>query len=41
MLATLYLTFSRGSMLGVVAGLGVISLLRYRKIIWAMVAVPR
>jgi hypothetical protein len=39
MLATLYLTYSRGSLLGVVAGLGVISLLRYRKIIWAMVAV--
>jgi O-antigen ligase len=39
MLVTLYLTFSRGSLLGVVAGLGVISLLRYRKLVWAMVAV--
>jgi hypothetical protein len=39
MFVTLYLTFSRGSMLGVVAGLGVISLLRYRKIIWAMLLV--
>ncbi len=39
MLGTLYLTFSRGSLLGVVAGLGVISLLRYRKLIWVMVAV--
>ncbi|RMF01854.1 MAG: hypothetical protein D6768_09650 [Chloroflexi bacterium] len=38
MLLTLYLTFSRGSLLGVVAGLGVIGLLRYRKMIWAMVA---
>jgi len=37
MLVTLYLTFSRGSLLGVVAGLGVISLLRYRKLIWVMV----
>lgn len=36
---TLYLTFSRGSLLGMVAGLGVISLLRYRKLIWLMVAV--
>ncbi|MCB0166724.1 MAG: O-antigen ligase family protein [Anaerolineae bacterium] len=35
---TLYLTFSRGSLLGVVAGLGVISLLRYRKLVWVMVA---
>ena len=39
MLITLYLTFSRGSLLGVVAGLGVIALLRYRKLIWAMVLV--
>ncbi len=39
MLLTLYLTFSRGSLLGVAAGLGVISLLRYRKLVWAMVAV--
>lgn len=38
MLLTLYLTFSRGSLLGVVAGLGVIGLLRYRKMIWAMIA---
>jgi hypothetical protein len=34
----LYLTFSRGSLLGVLAGLGIISLLRYRKLIWVMVA---
>lgn len=39
MLLTLYLTFSRGSLLGVVAGLGVISLLRYRKLLWLMIAV--
>jgi hypothetical protein len=39
MLLTLYLTYSRGSLLGVVVGLGVISLLRYRKIIWVMVVV--
>lgn len=39
MLLTLYLTFSRGSLLGVVAGLGIISLLRYRKLVWAMIAV--
>ncbi len=39
MLLTLYLTFSRGSMLGVVAGLGIISLLRYRKLFWVMVLV--
>ena len=38
MALTLYLTFSRGSLLGVVAGLGVISLLRYRKLVWLMVA---
>jgi O-antigen ligase len=36
MLLTLYLTFSRGSLLGVVAGLGVIGLLRYRKLVWLM-----
>ena len=36
MALTLYLTFSRGALLGVVAGLGLISLLRYRKLIWAM-----
>lgn len=36
---TLYLTFSRGSLLGVVAGLGVVSLLRYRKLVWLMIAV--
>lgn len=35
---TLYLTFSRGSLLGVIAGLGIISLLRYRKLVWVMVA---
>ncbi len=39
MLLTLYLTFSRGSLLGVVAGLGVIALLRYRKLIWVMLLV--
>lgn len=38
MVLTLYLTFSRGSLLGVVAGLGVISLMRYRKLVWVMVA---
>ncbi|MBN1221267.1 MAG: O-antigen ligase family protein [Anaerolineae bacterium] len=32
MVLALYFTFSRGSLLGVVAGLGVISLLRYRKL---------
>ncbi len=36
---TLYLTYSRGSLLGVVAGLGVIGLLRYRKLIWGLVLV--
>lgn len=36
---TLYLTFSRGSLLGVVAGLGLVSLLRYRKLIWAMLLI--
>jgi O-antigen ligase len=35
----LYLTFSRGSLLGVVAGLGVIGLLRYRKLVWVMLVV--
>ena len=39
MLVALYLTFSRGSLLGVVAGLGIIGLLRYRKMVWAMVGV--
>ena len=39
MLLTLYLTYSRGSLLGVVAGLGVISLLRYRKLVWVMLVV--
>ena len=39
MALTLYLTFSRGSLLGVAAGLGVIGLLRYRKLIWLMIAV--
>ena len=38
MALTLYLTFSRGALLGVVAGLGIISLLRYRKLIWVMIA---
>lgn len=36
MFLTLYLTFSRGSLLGVVAGLGVIGLLRYRKLVWLL-----
>ena len=36
MVITLYLTFSRGSLLGVLVGLGAISLLRYRKIVWLM-----
>ncbi|MFN8453848.1 MAG: O-antigen ligase family protein [Anaerolineae bacterium] len=39
MLGCLYLTYSRGSLLGVVAGLGVMSLLRYRKLIWIMLVV--
>ena len=39
MLVVLYLTFSRGSLLGVVAGLGIIGFLRYRKMVWAMVGV--
>lgn len=39
MLVCLYLTYSRGSLLGVVAGLGLISLLRYRKLIWLMLVV--
>lgn len=39
MLLCLYLTYSRGSLLGVVVGLGVISLLRYRKLIWVMILV--
>ncbi len=38
MFLTLYLTFSRGSLLGVVAGLGVIGLLRYRKLAWLLLA---
>jgi O-antigen ligase len=36
MFLTLYLTFSRGSLLGVVAGLGIIGLLRYRKLVWLL-----
>lgn len=32
----LYLTFSRGALMGVLAGLGVISLIRYRKMVWLM-----
>lgn len=39
MALTLYLTFSRGSLLGVAAGLGVISLLRHRKLIWVILIV--
>jgi polysaccharide biosynthesis protein PslJ len=39
MLLTLYLTYSRGSLVGVVAGLGIISLLRYRKLVWVMLVV--
>ena len=38
MMLTLYLTYSRGALLGVVAGLGVMSLLRYRNLIWLMAA---
>jgi hypothetical protein len=34
----LYLTFSRGSLLGMVAGLGAIGLMRYRKLLWLMLA---
>ena len=37
MVLTLYLTFSRGSLLGMAVGLGVISLMRYRKLIWVMI----
>jgi hypothetical protein len=33
----LYLTYSRGSLLGVVTGLGLVSLLRYRKLLWVIV----
>jgi hypothetical protein len=36
MLLTLYLTYSRGSLLGVVVGLGLMSLLRFRKLLWVM-----
>jgi O-antigen ligase len=39
MLLTLYLTYSRGSLLGVIAGLGVMALLRYCKLIWLMLVV--
>ncbi|MBI1880532.1 MAG: O-antigen ligase family protein [Chloroflexi bacterium] len=39
MLLTLYLTYSRGSLVGVMAGLGVMSLLRYRKLLWLMLVV--
>ncbi len=38
MTLTLYLTFSRGSLVGVAAGLGVIAVLRYRKLLWVMLA---
>lgn len=37
MAIALYLTFSRGALMGVLAGLGAISLLRYRKMVWLMV----
>lgn len=37
MVLTLYLTFSRSALLGVVAGLGIVSLLRYRRLIWLMI----
>jgi hypothetical protein len=36
MMLALYLTYSRGSLLGVMAGLGMLGLLRYRKLIWVM-----
>ncbi|MBN1995627.1 MAG: O-antigen ligase family protein [Anaerolineae bacterium] len=39
MALTLYLTFSRGSLAGVVAGLGVIGLLRHRKLLGLMLVV--
>jgi O-antigen ligase len=39
MALALYLTFSRGSLVGVVAGLGMMGLLRYRKLVWVMAAV--
>lgn len=38
MILSLYLTYSRGSLVGMLAGLGIISLLRYRRLIWVMVA---
>jgi hypothetical protein len=38
MVLAMYLTFSRGSLLGMAVGLGIISLLRYRKLIWVMIA---
>jgi hypothetical protein len=38
MVLTLFLTFSRSALLGVVAGLGLDSLLRYRRLIWLMIA---
>jgi O-antigen ligase len=39
MALALYLTFSRGSLAGVAVGLGVIGLLRYRKLVWVMLVV--
>jgi hypothetical protein len=39
MAVTLYLTYSRGALVGVVAGLGMISLLRYRQLVWLMITI--
>jgi hypothetical protein len=39
MALALYLTFSRGSLAGVVVGLGLMSLLRYRKLVWVMLVI--
>ena len=38
MALTLYLTFSRGSLAGVVIGLGLMAVLRYRKLAWVILA---
>ena len=35
----LFLSDSRGSMLGLIVGVGFVSLLRYRKLIWVMIAI--
>ena len=38
MALTLYLTFSRGSLAGVALGLGLMAVLRYRKLVWVILA---